>query len=824
MLRGLSTAEARERRARVGPNALPEPTPQRWWRRFAAQFQHPLIYVLLFALLVDLAVWVAGGAGGLPAESLAIAVILLLNAALGVWQERQAEAALASLARLAAPQVWVFRDGVLARLPGADLVPGDVIRIEAGDRVPADVVAREAESLLVDESLLTGESLPVDKATRDDLAAGTLVVRGRTVAEVSRTGPASALGRLAVMLGEVPQERTPLERRLDAFGRRVAGWVLVIAGLLLVGGVWAEGLGRLWQVVLFAAALAVAAVPEGLPAVLTLTLTLGVQRMARRKAVVRKLVAVEALGSVTVIAADKTGTLTENRLQVRAVDSLDPDRTVRAMVLANDADAATRAGDPLELALLDHAVTLGHDSARLAAAHPRRSGRSFDSVSKFMRASVSEGERIVSYVKGAPEVVLERCALPAEERRLWREKIDAYAAEGSRVLAVAWGDGERETGLAWLGVVLLWDPPRPEVAAAVRAARDAGIRVLMITGDHPGTALTIARLVGIDSSRVVTGRELELHSPEERRRVVQDTHVFARVAPEQKLKIVEALQAAGDIVAVTGDGVNDAPALKRADVGVAMGLRGSDVSREVADLVLLDDNFATIVAAVEEGRSIYENIQKFIRFLFSTNLSELLVVTIGAVAAVVLDLRDAAGSLLLPLTAVQLLWINLVSDGAPALALGLDRNPGVMQRPPRDPRASLLDRPSLRFVLLSGTSKALVAFAILGLVPRLLGPSLAVAATANFIFMAAGQLLFAYPARRTALRPPSNPVLHVAIAISFVAQLPLVLVPALRSVFGTVPLPAAAWVWVAASVALAWGLAQTASRLLWSENRFRVPS
>ncbi len=353
-------------------------------------------------------------------------------------------------------------------------------------------------------------------------------------------------------------------------------------------------------------------------------------------------------------------------------------------------------------------------------------------------------------------------------------------ADGYRVLAVAWGEGERESHLTWLGLILLWDPPRAEVAAAVREAREAGIRVLMITGDHPGTARTVARGVGIDASRVVTGAELGLLSPEERRRAVREANVFARVTAEQKLSIVEALQAAGEIVAVTGDGVNDAPALKRADVGVAMGQRGSDVSREVADLVLLDDNFATIVAAVEEGRSIYENIQKFIRFLFSTNLSELLVVSGAALAAFLLDLRDAAGSLLLPLTAVQLLWINLVSDGAPALALGLDRNPGVMRRPPRDPRAPLLDRPSLHFVVLSGSSKALVAFAILGLLPRLLGQPLAVAATANFIFMAAGQLLFAYPARRTALRPPSNPVLHVAIAVSFAAQIPLVLVPALR--------------------------------------------
>ena len=820
---GLSSAEARERRARVGPNALPERAPDPLWRRFIREFNSPLIYILLFALLVNLAIWIGAGTVGIPVDSVTIALILLLNAALGVWQERKAESALAVVTRLAAPQVWVLRDGALTRLPGAELVPGDVIRLEAGDRVPADAVASEAENLLLDESVLTGESIPVEKLAHDAISAGTLVVRGKTYAEVSRTGPASALGRLAAMLGAVAEERTPLERRLDVFSRRVAGWVLSVAALIALAGVWAEGMGKLWHIVIFAAALAVAVVPEGLPAVLTLTLTLGLQRMARRKAVVRRLLAVESLGSVTVILTDKTGTLTENRLRVRALDSPDSATAARAMILASDGDAVTGAGDPLEVALLDYAASLGHEPARVAAAYPRRSSRSFDSTVRFTRASVSEGDRIVSYMKGAPEVVLARCEVPEEERRAWERKIEDYASEGFRLLAVAAGDGERETGLTWLGLILLWDPPRPEVPAAVREARKAGIRVLMVTGDHPGTALTVARIVGIEDSRVVTGVELDRLTPEEWRRVTRDAHVFARVTPEQKLKIVETMQEAGEIVAVTGDGVNDAPALKRADVGVAMGQRGSDVSREVADLVLLDDNFATIVAAVEEGRSIYENIQKFIRFLFSTNLSELLIVTVGAAAAFMLDLRDSAGALLMPLTAVQLLWINLVTDGVPALALGIDRNPGVMQRPPHDPRAPLLDRRSLRFIVLSGTIKALVALAILGLLPRL-GQSVGVAMTANFVFMAAGQLLFAYPARQTALRPPSNPVLHLAIAVSLAAQLPLVLVPALRSAFGTVPLPPVAWACVAGSVTLAWAIAQALSWLVWSETRFRKHS
>jgi Ca2+-transporting ATPase len=323
---------------------------------------------------------------------------------------------------------------------------------------------------------------------------------------------------------------------------------------------------------------------------------------------------------------------------------------------------------------------------------------------------------------------------------------------------------------------------------------------------------------------VMTGVELDQLDAKAVSRAVREVAIFARVGPEHKLKIVEALQAAGDIVAVTGDGVNDALALKRADVGIAMGQRGSDVTREVADLVLLDDNFATIVAAVEEGRSIYENVQKFLRFLFSTNLSELIVVAGAAAAAFLLDLRGATGALLLPLTAGQLLWINLVSDGAPALALGLDRNPGVMGRPPRDPRSALLDRASLHFIVLSGFSKALVAFATLALLPRLLGQPLAVAATANFLFMAAGQLLFAYPARHSDLHPPPNLTLHIAVAVSFVAQLSLLLVPVLRDAFGTVPLPAVAWAWVASSVLLAWGLARAFSGLVWSDRRARPSS
>ncbi len=818
---GLDSIEARRRLERHGRNALPETPPEPSWRRLLRQFKSPLIYILLFAVLVDLAVWIGEGAHGVPLEGAAIGVILLLNAVLGVWQERKAEGALAKLKSLAAPHVWALRDGTMVRLSSEELVPGDVIRLDAGDRVPADVTAHGVENMSVDESVLTGESLPVDKMSGDELSAGTLVVRGLGYLEVARTGPHSAMGRLAAMLGEVESERTPLERRLEAFGHRVARWVLALGVLIAVGGLLVEGASRFGHVFLFAVALAVAAVPEGLPAVLTVTLALGVERMARRQAVVRKLAAVEALGSVTVIATDKTGTLTENRMEVRDVDTPHPDGALRAMVLANDAEPDTAAGDPMDLALLRYADGLAVDVAAARDAFARRSARSFDSASKFMRVTGHDDGEAVSYVKGAPEMLLERCDLDEEARRRWGEKADTYAAQGYRLLALARGPGESEVGLEWLGLVLLWDPPRREVPEAVRRCAEAGIRVLMVTGDHPATALTVARTVGIAGTRVVTGAELAGQSAVALRRLVGEVSVFARVNPEHKLQIVEALKAEGEIVAMTGDGVNDAPALKRADVGVAMGQRGSDVTREVADLVLLDDNFATIVAAIEEGRSIYENIQKFIRFLFSTNLSEVLVVTLGFFVAFLIDLRGADGALLLPLTAAQLLWINLVTDGAPALALGLDRNPGVMQRLPRNPTSPLLDATSLRFVVLSGGLKALVAFAILGLLPWLLEQPLEVTRTAAFLFMAAGQLLFAYPARHTDLRPPRNDVLHVTVGLSFLTQLLVVSVGLLMAAFDTVSLTSVAWAAVAAGVLAAWGSAELVSRLLWSRRTAR---
>ncbi|WP_243090815.1 cation-translocating P-type ATPase [Thermus neutrinimicus] len=813
-MRGLTSHEAQGRLAEYGPNALPEKPPEPLWRKFLRQFQSPLIYILLFALAVDLGLWLYEGAHGLPLESFAILAILLLNAGLGTLQEKRSEEALRRLKALAEPLVWVLRDGRFQHLPSREIVPGDVVRLEAGDRIPADGVLLEASGVLVDESVLTGESVPVEKGEGEEVFSGTLLVRGRALMEVSRTGLKSAMGRIAGLLAGMEEEKTPLERRLEAFGHRVARWVLALAVALVVLGFLVEGFSA--KVLLFAVALAVAAVPEGLPAVLTLALALGVERMARRKAVVRRLAAVEALGSVTVIATDKTGTLTENRMEVQKVVGPDPQRALLAMVLCNDADLETGAGDPLELGLLRYAAQ--HlDVRQVRQEYPRLSERPFDSAWKYMRVTTPGG----SFLKGAPEALIPRLALGQEEKASLLEEAEAHAQKGFRVLALAHGEGEREEGLSFLGFVLLLDPPRPEVPQAVAKVLKAGVRVVMVTGDHPATALAIARRVGIPAEVVATGEEIEGLSDEE----LLEVDVFARVKPEDKLRIVEAFQRAGEVVAMTGDGVNDAPALKRADVGVAMGQRGSDVSREVADLVLMDDNFATIVAAIEEGRSIYENIQKFIRFLFSTNLSEILVVALGMVFAALLHLRDEAGHLLLPLTAVQILWINLVTDGLPALALALDRNPGVLDRPPRPKESPLLDPPSWRFILVTGSIKALFALAILGLLPGWMGQRVSlseateVARTATFHFMTLGQLFFAYAARHTHLMPLPNPYLHGAVALGILIQLGLgTLAP---GVLEAVPVPAWIWGLVLGMALLAWLLAEGVDRLVWRKEARR---
>jgi P-type Ca2+ transporter type 2C len=809
---GLTAAAAAERLSLYGPNSLPEPKTINLWARFVRQFQSALIYVLLLALALDLVLWVHEGAKTFPFEAIAIALTLILNAGLGAYQETKSEAALARLKAMALPAVWALRGGVVTNITVSELVPGDLVRVEAGDRIAADGVLVEGQGVLVDEAVLTGESLLVDKAISDELFSGTLLVRGAGFMEITRTGPASAMGRLATMIGGIDTGKTPLERRLAAFGNQVAMAILALGIGLTVGGVMVEGFGHLGQVVLFSVALAVAAVPEGLPAVLTLTLAMGVERLAKHKAIIKRLSAVEALGSVTVIATDKTGTLTENRMHVHAIDAPDPMRALHAMVLANDAEFATRVGDPLELALLDYAAKRGAVASAIVAARPRFSTRPFDSAAKFMRVTVAEGGHHISYLKGAPEVLIVRSSLTIVEQQEWEAKAAAHASEGYRVLALAWSDDERDDNVEFIGLVMLWDPPRPEVPDAIRRAKFAGIRVIMITGDHPATAEAVGKVVGITTSRVLSGQEIADMSTTDLRVAVKDVNVFARVAPEHKLLLVETLKDLGEIVAVTGDGVNDAPALKRSDIGVAMGQRGSDVAREVADVVLMDDNFATIVTAVEEGRSIYENIQKFIRFFFSTDLALILLMIGGLGLAFFLGMKDPTGAtFLLPLTAVQLLWINIVADGPPALALAFDRNPGVMARPPRSPTAQLLDNASLRFIAMSAGVKAVAGLILLGALPRL-GVSLEETRTAVFLYESMTQLVFAYPARRIGVRPLPNFWVHLAVWLGIAVQAMTVLVPPLRVLLGLVPLSPANFAIIVAAIFATWAIAEAFGR------------
>lgn len=797
---GLTAEEAERRLIEVGRNELPAAAPVPWWRRVLSQLRSSIIYILLFALTFDLLIWVLEGAGEWPFEALAIATILVFNTGMGVWQEYRAEDALERLRELSTPKVNVLRSGRIERIDAALLVPGDVVRIEAGDRVPADGVLTDEQALAIDEAVLTGESVPVEHAAGEEMLAGTLVVRGLGWAELTRTGTASAMGQIAEMLSTVAAQRTPLERRMEHFGHRVARWIAALAVLLTVAGVGVEGIDRLDEALLFAVAVAVAAIPEGLPAVLTLTLALGTERMSKRQAVVRRLSAVEALGSVTVIASDKTGTLTENAMSVQRLDSPDPARALRAMVLAADAEPDGAVGDPLELGLYAFAEAEGVDPVATRRETRRISVQPFDSAWRYMRVTVEEDGHPAAYLKGAVEALMPMCELPEAERDALQRRIDEAAAEGYRILAFAWSPGDHEEPLGWLGFVCLWDPPRAEVPAAVRAVQDAGIRVLMITGDHPTTAGAIAAKVGIPSDPVLTGDELDLLSANELSQVVAETHVFARMRPEHKLALVNALRDNGEIVAMTGDGVNDAPALKQADIGIAMGIRGSDVTREVADLVLLDDNFVTIAAAVEEGRGIYDNIQKFIRFLFSTNVALVLLVAIGVVGAAAFGIRDDAGDLLVPLTAAQLLWINVIADGPPALALGFDRNRDMLRRPPRAPSAPLLTRPGLRFILTTGVVKAALGLSLFFALPEL-GYTGTETRTAVFLYESLAQLSFVYPARVILSRPSRNRLLDVIVATSVAVQLAAISVPGLRTVLGLDPLDLAALALVAGALA-----------------------
>lgn len=788
-MKGLTSAQASAAQARFGRNSLPQEPPRSVTARFFSQLESALIYLLLGALAVDLLGWGASGFAGFPAEAVAILSIVLLNALLGVLQEYRSERALHELSRLSAPRAWVHRDDSFQHLPATELVPGDVVRLEGGDRVPADGVAHFPEGLSLDESVLTGESLPVDKAEGDELSSGTVVTRGRVLLVVARTGEHSHMGKLALSLGAIDTTKTPLEQRVEELGRRIARAVAVLCVVMVALGFAVQGLQHPLPILMFAVAFGVAVVPEGMPAMMTLSLAFGVQRMARRRAVVRRLAAVEALGSITVIATDKTGTLTENRLTVHELEPV-ADReedALLAMVLANDADPASGVGDPLDLALLGYARQRGADTVALQRAYPRLSSRGFDSEWGYMRATVvsPSGEQL-TLVKGAPEAVLALCALDARQQASVAARLERSARRGLKVLALARGTAHEERDLTFLGLVSLWDPPRAEAKSAVLAAQRAGVRVVMLTGDHAVTAQAIAREVGIESGTVVDGSALS-GDDAALDALIEQSSVFSRMKPEHKLRLIERLQARGQVVAMTGDGLNDAPALKRADVGVAMGARGSDVTREVADLVLLDDNFATIVAAVEEGRSIYSNVQSFVRFSFSSNVALMILVLGAALGSLLFGLRRADGSLLMPLTALQILWINFLGDGPPALAMALDSSKDSLGRPPRPPKAPLLDRVGTRFVLLDGAVKGGIGLSLLVALPSL-GASVAATATAVFLYEGGAKLLSMFPARRLGGRLAVNRYVYLASALSVLLLLACLFVPTLRGAMGLVQL------------------------------------
>ena len=788
--RGLAEVEARRRFARDGPNELTAEPPVPAWRRFLAQFQSILVLLLLAATAISLALWFVERETALPYDAIAIVAIVLLNAAMGFVQEARAEQAVAALRSIAAAEATVIRDGERRRVHARELVAGDLVLLEEGDTIPADARILESTALRSSEAALTGESQPVDKSIDavdadaalgdrlDMVFSGTTITYGRGRAVVVGTGMRTEMGRVAGLLGSTEEETTPLQRELDHVGKVlgvvvVAIAVAIVLAIVLVHGV--RGTGALLEVLLLGVALAVAAVPEGLPTVVTAVLAVGVRRMAGRNAIVRRLSAVETLGSATVIASDKTGTLTRNEMTVRAVvtasgrvrfegSGYDPtgegaaheppldgalatelERTLTAAALANNATLQqgdggwSVQGDPTEGALLVAARKAGLDDRALLARWPRVAELPFSSERKLMSTVHEDAERRsqrVLFAKGAPETLLPRCShelvggepvslAPARREALAREN-EALAEQALRTLAAAYrdldaaaSDGEGRTparvddsaerDLVFLGLLGMIDPPRAEARDAVTRAREAGIRPILITGDHPRTAAVIAAELGISGDgRATTGKELTQLADEALAKMVAEVSVYARVDPSHKLRIVDALQRNGEVVAMTGDGVNDAPALRAADIGVAMGITGTDVSKEAADMILADDDFATIVAAVEEGRGVYANIRRVLRFLLAGNLGEVITMFLAVLLAGPLGLRAADGELLLPLLATQILWINLVTDGAPALALGLDpAERGLMRRGPRRRGEGVLTPRMWREIATSGLVMAL---------------------------------------------------------------------------------------------------------------------
>ena len=853
---GLTEEEARRRLAANGPNELPQ-TPQiSPLTLFLSQFKNLIIWVLIGAAILSglLQEWV---------DAVAILAIVILNALLGFVQEFKAERSLAALKKLSIATARVRRENTVRLLPARELVPGDLVHVEAGDHVPADVRLLYATGLRTQEATLTGESTPVDKTTEapaekapgiadqtNMLFLGTDVTAGKARALVVATGPGTELGRIATLMEVTEPEATPIQRRLQHFGH-----VLLYLCMGIVSVVFFLGLLRGEPVVdmfLTAVSLAVAAIPEGLPAIVTITLAVGVHRMVARHALIRRLPAVETLGSTTVICTDKTGTLTKGEMTVTRLfadghtfdvtgEGYAPVGEVRevngqsslvneanrkalrelltAAVLCNDARLHEEhgtwkvIGDPTEGALLVVAAKLGLWKAPLESECPFLGEISFDPDRKLMTVVRKTDEGVVAYVKGAPEVLLRRCthyltldgrAEPMRDAfaQNVRAVNSAFAQDALRVLGVArrtiptvpsqFGAADIEQDLLFLGLAAMKDPLRPEAIAAVQTCREAGIRTVMITGDHKETAAAIAKELGIlNGYESASGADLDQVAEEELAERVERIAVYARVSAEHKLRIVKAWKSHGAIVAMTGDGVNDAPAIKTADIGVAMGLSGTDVTKEAADMVVTDDNFASIAAAVETGRHLYNNIIKSVHYLLACNLSEVLVM-----------LLTTLFGLPLPLLPVQILWINLVTDGLPALALAVDpADPDSMRCPPRHPSARLLETDRIMLMFGQGLFMALIAIAAFSYCLYGLDYNLSSARTVTFTVVVMCQLFFAFACRSN--RHPlftvgllTNTALLWATACSVALQASILFIPWMQEVFKVAPLPASNWLFV----------------------------
>ena len=812
---GLDEGAAQRVLERVGPNRLEPPQPTSALRILADQFKSVVVYLLVAAIGISFAL-------GDRIESVAIAAVLVINTIIGFVTELRARRAMEALLQFDVSKATVMRSGQLRTIDATTIVPGDIIQLDLGRRVPADARVIEATDFRTDEAALTGESLPVSKRAGEQLEEGTpladrtnMVYKGTTaaagtaVAVVTETGASTEIGRIGTLVGTIEEGRTPLERHLDELGRRLVWVALGIASLVAALGAW-QG-APLGLVVEMGIALAVAAVPEALPAVATIALAVGVHRMARRHALVRRLPAVEALGSATVVCTDKTRTLTSGLMTLvrlwtdgRDVEMRDEPQSRDAPVIAALEVAALASrpqpraegkremyGDPVDTALLTAAEKAGIDRAALVSERPQEGMVPFSSDRKFMASFYRHGGELVAYVKGAPRKILELSREDEATRTSVMEANDAMAGDGLRVLALASGpvSAPNESaiqGLAFAGLVGFADPPAGGVKEAIVRLRAAGLRTVMLTGDQRATAAAVGRELNLlsEGQSIIDGRELDALSDADLTARLSEIAAFSRITPQHKLRLVEALQARGDIVAMLGDGVNDAPALRKADIGVAMGIRGTDVAKEAASIVLQDDRFETVTAAVEEGRIIFDNIRKFVFYLFSCNVAEVLVL-LGA----------ALAGLPMPLLPLQILWLNMVTDTFPALALALE--PGdadVMQRPPRDPREALLSRQFLATVALYGAM--ITAVTLAAFVMYLDGP-VRQAQTIAFMTLAFAQLFHLGNARsEEPLRGwthLSNPYALGAVALSTALQLVAIYVPPLARVLGVEPLDARSW-------------------------------